>query len=160
MFFIPDINTTDLTTLELTNAARCHIVNQVANERKVPRHFLNLLVLTEKGKIGSKVKNSNGSYDLGPGQINTIHAELVSREFPDANWAMLATDPYTNISISAAIFKSCLRVYDNSVWEAVGCYNSKTVNIKTDYLYRAMRKWDYIQKRAELNCSNYWGVNQ
>jgi hypothetical protein len=156
MFFVPDINQTELTTLELSNATRCNVVQQVANEKHVPRDFLNLLVLTEGGKIGSKTRNSNGSYDLGPAQINTIHAEMISQYYPNVNWAMLATEPYINISVSATIFKQCLNNSQYSVWEAVGCYNSKTVNIKTGYLYIAMRKWDRMQTRPELNCQKYW----
>ncbi|MFA0108308.1 transglycosylase SLT domain-containing protein, partial [Vibrio splendidus] len=78
------------------------------------------------------------------------------RNYPNKSWVDVATDPVLNIRISADIFKGCLTYAKGNVWEAVGCYNSKTVNIKTNYLIRTMKTWDYILKRPSLNCSEYW----
>jgi hypothetical protein len=156
VFFLPDIHDTKLDTVALSNASRCSIVAEVAGEKYVPRDFLNLLVVGEGGKIGSKVKNTNDSYDLGPAQVNTIHSKYILRNYPNKSWVDVATDPVLNIRISADIFKGCLTYAKGHVWEAVGCYNSKTVNIKTNYLIRTMKTWDYILKRPSLNCSEYW----
>lgn len=156
MFFVPEIHDTELHTTALSDAARCNIVAEVADKKRVPKNFLNLLVVSEAGKIGTKVRNPNHSYDLGPAQINTIHSKYITKNYPGMTWVDVATDPELNISISADIFHGCLKYAKGHVWEAVGCYNSKTVNIKTQYLIRTMRKWDYIKKHPKQNCSAFW----
>ncbi|WP_435000130.1 lytic transglycosylase domain-containing protein (plasmid) [Vibrio scophthalmi] len=157
MFFEPDINTTKLAEIALTNEQRCEIVHEVASDKGVPATLLNLIVINEGGKSGTKRLNTNNSWDLGPAQINTIHAEFILKQYPGANWVSVAENPELNISISADILKQCMTYADNNMWEAVGCYNSKTINIKTNYIYRAMRNYDYIRQVSKLNCSKYWG---
>lgn len=156
MFFEPDINLEKLNEVALSHQQRCEIVHQVGESKQVPRIFLNLLVVGEGGKLGTKKQNTNKSYDLGPAQINTIHAQYIERHYPNKNWVDVATDPELNINISADIFKDCLQYAKNNIWEGVGCYNSKTVNIKTNYLFHIMKTWDYIKDKPNHSCSAFW----
>ncbi|USD59096.1 lytic transglycosylase domain-containing protein [Vibrio sp. SCSIO 43140] len=156
MFLEPDINIEKLNEVALSHQHRCEIVHEVSQDKKVPRIFLNLLVVGEGGKMGTKKQNTNKSWDLGPAQINTIHAEYIEKNYPEKNWVDVATDPELNISISADIFKDCLRYAKGNIWEAVGCYNSKTINIKTNYLYHIMKTWDYIKDKPKHSCTAFW----
>lgn len=156
MFFEPNIATTELVEVALSNQQRCEIVHQVATDKGVPATLLNLLIINEGGKSGTKRLNTNKSWDLGPAQINTIHAKFITKNYPGETWVSVAQNPKLNISISADILKQCMKYADNNTWETVGCYNSKTINIKTNYIYRAMRNHDYIRQISKLNCSKYW----
>ncbi|UJF20331.1 lytic transglycosylase domain-containing protein (plasmid) [Vibrio sp. SS-MA-C1-2] len=158
MFIDVPIEDTPLTTVALGHKERCDIVAQVAKEKFVPQDYLNLLIISEGGKKGSTVRNSNGSYDLGVAQVNTIHASFIEKKYPGSTWQDVALDPKLNISISADIFRRCLNhpLVKNNVWEGVGCYNSMTVNVRTPYVYRTMKVWDRINKSAELSCQKYW----
>jgi hypothetical protein len=47
----------------------------------------------EGGKIGSFVLNTNGSWDIGPMQINSSNLAEVKSHFPAITWRELAYDP-------------------------------------------------------------------
>ncbi|MGL4857523.1 lytic transglycosylase domain-containing protein, partial [Plesiomonas sp.] len=48
----------------------------------VPGILLKAISQVEGGKKWTISKNSNGSYDLGPMQINTIHLPRLQAQFP------------------------------------------------------------------------------
>ncbi|WP_299022218.1 lytic transglycosylase domain-containing protein [uncultured Photobacterium sp.] len=148
-----------LPTEPISHYERCTAVDKAAKAKGVPRDYLNLLVVSEGGKKGTAVLNKNKSWDLGPAQINTIHAKFIEKNYPGKTWRDVAYDTQLNINISADIFKQCLRHHtvDSNIWEAIGCYNSKTIKYKTNYLLRTMRVWDFIRKNSDRNCSTYWG---
>jgi hypothetical protein len=82
----------------------------------------------ESGWIGAEVRNTNGSYDLGPLQINTWWvpriAALVGR--PEAqvrHW--LRFDPCFNVDAARWIFLTAL-TDTGDFWRAVGIYHSPT----------------------------------
>jgi hypothetical protein len=82
----------------------------------------------EGGWIGAQVHNTNGSYDLGPLQINTWWvpkiALLVGRSQADVRgWLM--SDPCFNAGAARWIFLSALKT-TGDFWKAVGVYHSPT----------------------------------
>lgn len=147
-----------LPTQPLSHQERCTAVNIAAHEKKVPRDYLNLLIISEGGKKGTARQNANKSWDLGPAQVNTIHKKHIEKHYPDKTWRDVAYDTQLNINISADIFRGCLvhKTVNWNIWEAVGCYNSKTVKHKTNYLLRTMSVWDRIKKSPAESCRNYW----
>ncbi|MEZ8029251.1 lytic transglycosylase domain-containing protein [Enterovibrio norvegicus] len=158
-----DIGAIDQDLLEerpMTTIERCHSIFVASQTNRVPRDLLNIIVLTEGGDKGSVRLNSNGSWDMGPAQVNTLHKDLILSHYPDITWQQFSTDVFANIDISAKIFRQCINdpAIGNSGWDAVGCYNSRTINIKTNYLFRAMSTYDRVQqdKSGVLACSNYW----
>lgn len=82
----------------------------------------------EAGWIGAEVRNSNGSYDLGPLQINSWWipriAALVGRS-PVQVRHWLRFDPCFNAEAARWIFLSALRATGN-YWKAIGAYHSPT----------------------------------
>jgi hypothetical protein len=82
----------------------------------------------EAGWIGAAVRNTNGSHDLGPLQINSWWvpkiAALVGRPAGDVR-AWLQSDPCFNAGAARWIFLSALRT-TGDFWKAVGVYHSPT----------------------------------
>ena len=75
-------------------------------------------------------RNTNGSYDYGVMQINTIWAKTLGKE----RWNALA-DPCTNVRTGAWILRQCIDKYGYN-WTAVGCYNSQTPSKRDRYAAR------------------------
>lgn len=80
----------------------------------------------EGGWVGAVIANSNGTYDLGPLQVNSSWvrevADLTRRSATNVRW-WLIHDACFNVDVARWIFLSDLartRVY----WDAVGAYHS------------------------------------
>ena len=106
----------------------------------VPPAVLVGLYKAEGGKVGQEVLNTNGTYDLGPMQINTIW-------MPDlaARWGVSETtarkwvrdDACTNVGVAAWIFKSHLNE-TGSLSQAIAHYHSRTPRHGTRYKSRVI----------------------
>jgi soluble lytic murein transglycosylase-like protein len=75
-------------------------------------------------------RNTNGSYDFGLMQINSIWATTLGKE----RWASLG-DACTNVKTGAWILRQCIDDYGYD-WKAIGCYNSRTPSKRDEYARR------------------------
>jgi len=94
----------------------------------VPPAVLVGLYKVEGGKIGQQVHNTNGSYDLGPMQINTVWVpELATKwgvsESTAKRW--VRDDACTNVNVAAWILKGHLTETKN-LSQAIAHYHSRT----------------------------------
>ena len=101
----------------------------------VPPAVLVGIYKVEGGKVGQEVKNTNGSYDLGPMQINTIWMpELAEKwgvsEATARKW--VRDDACTNVGVSAWILKGHLNE-TGSLSQAIAHYHSRTPHHGTRY---------------------------
>lgn len=101
----------------------------------VPPAVLVGIYKAEGGKVGQEVKNTNGSYDLGPMQINTIWMpELADKwgvsEETAKKW--VRDDACTNVGVSAWILKGHLDE-TGSLSKAIAHYHSRTPRHGTRY---------------------------
>ena len=101
----------------------------------VPPAVLVGIYKAEGGKVGQEVKNTNGSYDLGPMQINTIWLpELADKwgvsEQTARKW--VRDDACTNVGVSAWILKGHLNE-TGSLSKAIAHYHSRTPRHGTRY---------------------------
>jgi hypothetical protein len=83
----------------------------------------------EAGRIGLEVRNFNGSYDLGPLQVNSWWVPKLARmtdSTPDQVRWWLVHDPCFNVDVARWIFLSGLTETGN-YWKAVGVYHSPKV---------------------------------
>lgn len=106
----------------------------------VPPAVLVGIYKAEGGKVGQEVANSNGSYDLGPMQINTIWLpELADKwnvnESTARKW--VRDDACTNVGVSAWILKSHLDE-TGSLSKAIAHYHSRTPRHGTRYKKRVI----------------------
>lgn len=103
-------------------------IADAAHRYRLPLLLFEAVLKTEGGKVGSISKNHNGSYDMGPAQINSAH-------LPELNRMGIARDQVINdgclnIHIGAWILARALQGQgtDNPAefWRRVGNYNSAT----------------------------------
>jgi len=86
-------------------------------------------------------KNSNGTYDVGLMQINSIWAATIGKE----RWNSLG-DACSNAKTGAWILSMCMNKYGYT-WKAIGCYNSQTPEKRDKY---SKRVFDQLQRVKPL----------
>ncbi len=94
----------------------------------VPPAVLVGIYKVEGGKIGQEVRNTNGSYDLGPMQINTIWMPELSKKWGvSENTAKkwVRDDACTNVGVAAWILKGHINE-TRSLSQAIAHYHSRT----------------------------------
>lgn len=106
----------------------------------------------EGGWIGAQVRNTNGSHDLGPLQINTWWvpkiAALVDRSEADVR-VWLTSDPCFNAGAARWIFLSALQA-TGDFWKAIGVYHSPTAWRQRRYAMSVAR---HMQRRFRSDLS-------
>ncbi len=106
----------------------------------IPPALLVGIYKAEGGKIGQEVRNTNGSYDLGPMQINTLWMpELASRWGVDEATARqwVRDDACTNVGVAAWILKNHMDETE-SLSQAIAYYHSRTPTHGTKYKKRVI----------------------
>ena len=106
----------------------------------VPPAVLIGIYKAEGGKIGQEVRNKNGSYDLGPMQINTVWMpELADKwgveEETARRW--VRDDACTNVGVAAWILKGHLDE-TKSLSKAIAHYHSRTPHHGSKYKRRVI----------------------
>ena len=89
----------------------------------------------EGGKVGMASENTNGTYDLGPMQINTIWLPELSKkwgvsEATAKKW--IRDDPCTNMGVAAWILRSHYNE-TGSLSKAIQYYHSRTPKFGKPY---------------------------
>lgn len=119
-----------------------------AQTYQVPPQVLVAILHVEGGKVGQQVRNTNGTYDLGPMQINTIWTAELAREWGVSRATakrLIRDDACTNINVAAWIFRKNLNE-TKSLSKAIAWYNSRTPSIG----YRYKRKVLQVMKEKNL----------
>lgn len=106
----------------------------------IPPALLVGIYKAEGGKVGQEVANTNGSYDLGPMQINTIWLpELAHKWGVDEKTARkwVRDDACTNVGVAAWILRNHLgETRDLST--ALAHYHSRTPEFGEKYKKRVL----------------------
>lgn len=108
-------------------------VSASAKHFKIHPSVIKAIIEVEGGKVGTMSKNSNGTYDMGIMQINTIHLVEIKRKFPSVGWKELAYKPCVNIGIASWILSKRIKEA-GQLWRGVGNYHSKTPKYRMAYL--------------------------
>lgn len=132
-------------TLTLPDSTREKCVNAASRHFRINKMVIDSIIDVEGGKIGTVSKNSNGSFDLGIMQINTIHLSNIKKHFPTVDATDLVYKPCINIAIGTWILSERLKETD-SFWIGVGNYHSKTPKYRTRYLQKIFAAF---KKRVE-----------
>jgi soluble lytic murein transglycosylase-like protein len=110
------------------------------------RYGINPQILRAIAKVESNFNpgainwNTNGSYDFGVMQINSIWAPTLGKE----RWNTLG-DPCSNIKTGASILAGCMKKYGYT-WEAIGCYNSQTPDKRDKYARSVFKQLQRLDK--------------
>lgn len=108
-------------------------VAQAAQALGVQPTALFLILEVEGGTLGRVSQNTNGTYDIGPAQINSIWLPTLAKQ--GINEDQLTNDLCINILASAWIYSKGRRRAD-SVTEAIALYHSPTPVYQKRYLKR------------------------
>ena len=110
-----------------------------AHAYHLPEPYLLAILKTEGGQVGQAVLNTNGTYDLGPFQINTSWGTAIGRYWhvpvPRA-LEHVRDDGCANALIASAILKKMLIETKGDLPKAIGYYHSHTPALAVQY--RAM----------------------
>jgi len=99
----------------------------------VPELAIRAILDVEGGKVCTVSKNSNGSFDLGLMQINTINLGYIQDEYPQVTPSDIACKPCLNITIGAWILSKRINE-TKDIWKGIGHYHSKTPKYRDRYL--------------------------
>jgi len=112
-----------------------------AQTYQVPPAVLVGIHQVEGGKAGQAVgPNDNGSYDLGPMQINTIWIPLLSEKWgvsENTAYRWVKDDPCTNMGVSAWILRTHMNE-TGSLAQAIAHYHSRTPQFGGPYKSRVV----------------------
>lgn len=106
----------------------------------VPPSVLVGIYKAEGGKVGQEVRNTNGTADLGPMQINTIWLpQLAGKWGVSENTARkwVRDDACTNVGVAAWILRGHIEE-TGSLSQAIAHYHSKTNRHGTKYKKRVI----------------------
>jgi hypothetical protein len=93
----------------------------------------------EGGRLGEYSRNSNGSYDIGPMQVNTIHLPELSKTYgiPEAAVSrLLAYNGCFNVAVGAWILRMRTNEAAGDFWYGIGRYHSATRLDSNKYILR------------------------
>lgn len=124
-----------------------------AQTYEVPPAVLIGIMHVEGGRPGTQSANKNGTYDLGPMQINTLWVPKLAKywgvnEKLAHKW--IRDDACTNVGVAAWIIRRHLNE-TGSLAKAIGYYHSRTPNLERSYRARvlaAMRQYRLIKART------------
>jgi len=92
---------------------------------------------------GARNRNSNGTYDVGLMQINSIWKPLMGEE----RWKLLGDACY-NTKTGAWILAMCINDYGYN-WKALGCYHSRTPGLSEEYAKRVFGQLKKLERGDE-----------
>ncbi len=120
-----------------------------AQHYNIHKEILDAVLAVEGGSPGMKKRNKNGSYDMGPMQINSIWLpELRRRGISEYD---VTYDACTNILVGAWILANELQragtppINTAEYWQAVGSYNSRTPYFNSVYAVRVWHRAKQMQ---------------
>lgn len=114
-------------------------INHAAIQFHVPATVIISVIKTENGKNGSRVKNKNGTYDLGVMQINSSWLPKLNEK--GVTEEEVRSDPCVNVHVGTWILAQGMA--NNDGWKGVGNYHSYTP--KHNANYREKIKKTYAQ---------------
>ena len=123
-----------------------------AQTYSVPPAVMVGIYKAEGGRVGQEVRNTNGTADLGPMQINTLWVPQLARhwgvqESVAREW--VRDDACTNMGVAAWILRSHLDE-TGSISKAIAQYHSRTPHVGSRYKKRVialMKQSGLVQTR-------------
>lgn len=112
---------------------------------KVPPAVMVGIMQIEGGRVGQEVGNTNGTYDLGPMQINTIWMPMLA-EYWNVDKATarrwVRDNGCVNMHVSAWILRQQLEKYNGQMFKAIAGYHSGTPSLGHPYAAKVVRAMD------------------
>ncbi|MGL4208742.1 MAG: lytic transglycosylase domain-containing protein [Candidatus Adiutrix sp.] len=125
-------------------------VEKTCLEFDLPLALIMGIMATEKGQVGKISKNKNGTYDIGPMQINSIwlpKLKAVGISEPD-----LLNDGCVNVLVAGWLMRSLLK--NSSTPTAIAHYHSRTPRLGARYLAAVKQRLYTLDVDATINYAN------
>ena len=97
---------------------------------------------------GIQSKNTNGTYDLGLMQINTIHVPRFAQANLDRH--ALQHDTCKNIIAAAYLLKQSINTYGYNI-DGIGGYHSRTPHLRRAYGQKVINRYNELVRRYHIN---------
>lgn len=104
-----------------------------ADRFDLPILLLHTILKVEGGTVGEVSFNKNGTYDIGPMQINSIWLESFT---PYVSPSQILYNGCINLQIGAWILRSNINKAKGDFWKGVGNYHSATPHLHRKYQER------------------------
>lgn len=127
----------------LINDVPIDCINQAAIHYHVPAPVIVSILRTENGRVGQANSNKNGSYDLGPMQINSSWIAKLSRYGYTQH--DLQFNPCVNVTVGTWILANEIASGQN-VWTGIGDYHSHTPYYNFKYRYQVQSNYTKLIK--------------
>lgn len=121
-------------------------VINAAKAADIPLSIMYGILATEGGKVGEAWDNTNGTWDLGPFQVNTCHLNDLAKLGIQPKTVM--QDGCVNAYAAAWILRQNLKLTKGNLWEAVGWYHSRTPWRKHAYIQRVKNNMARIERKG------------
>lgn len=102
-------------------------VMNASNLYGVPPAGIMAVLQAENGRTGEVSRNTNGSHDIGPMQVNSLWLAPLARGWgvdEATAEAALRERPCTNIAVGTWILADCIHRHGGDFWQGVGCYHA------------------------------------
>jgi len=116
----------------------------------MPVAALFAILATEGGKTGEALSNKNGTWDLGPFQVNTVHLRELAAMGISAR-AVLC-DGRVNAHAAAWLLRKEYRRTGN-LWQAIGAYHSRTPHRRDAYIRRVKNNLERLKREGIVTLS-------
>lgn len=96
----------------------------------------------EGGRLGEYSPNANGSYDIGPMQVNSIHLPELAKTYriPEVDVSrLLAYDGCFNVAVGAWLLRKRTNEAAGDFWYGIGRYHSAAKRDRNKYILRVHR---------------------
>lgn len=119
-------------------------INRAAITYHVPAALIISILGVEGGTVGMAKRNTNGTYDYGPMQINTIWVDRIrpygyTRE-------QIQYDPCANVMVGAWILGTNIADNTGDFWRGVAGYHSYTVPLNQAYQYKVWNIYEMLSR--------------
>jgi len=119
---------------------------ETANRFSLPEIILKAILEVEGGKTGELRVNSNGTYDIGPMQVNSIWLPKFTNYITSER---ILYDSCANLQIGAWILRYNVNKANGDIWQGVSSYHSSTPAHQEKYrnkIYAAIQKINTTKK--------------
>lgn len=111
---------------------------------RIPPEILVALRMQEGGTVGRYSVNTNGTVDMGPMQINSIH--LKTLQHYGINGQYLVNNECGNIFAGAWVLSQYVTEARGDIWQAVGYYHSHSQDKMAPYQRQVAARLRRVQK--------------
>jgi hypothetical protein len=108
-------------------------INDAAYEYHIPAKLIIAVLSVEQGKVGVANPNKNGTYDLGPMQINTSWKNILSQY--GISLANIKNNGCLNVHVGAWILSKNI-ADEKDLLTGIGDYHSHTATLNKNYAHR------------------------